>query len=1645
MANIVIRFIGDTSGLRGLLQSIGQETNAFVSRTNAASQLTLQRQLGLPSSKGLGNQTGSFVTALKTEIDSYNKVLRTTGEVQLKVFKGLDRKGQPLFTEQTIAEAEAYHGNLDRIITAQEKYSESRQRLSAAESEALVTGRALAQDISDRTSLITKENVTRGVSTEKIIADAKTRLPLISQEIAETKKQLKVRDDLSKSFVKPLTGAAATKFQTKSIALEERLSALQKERLQLGGRVIGNQQLLNRLNDEAGRIIAADPTLNTLKGRYNAYQQAQGILLGGLRKDLVATGKAVEAAKVALPPVPTNIETLRTRYKGLFAELQRFGLGQLPGGAAASEAQLGAALYAQQTKISAPIKNLTTGFTTFRGGFINPVTREQQEFSAEVDSSGRVVTKFGGQLSGLGRVLQQTARNFQKVVEWTVATTFVFGGLAAVTKTIQSIIVLDKSLQQFAITAQLSSIQAKSFFNVIADVAFRTATPLAELLKSADDIALAMRKAGQSAGDWQKSIVQLTQSVGILTNLAGIDTVKATDLLVSTVKQLNITAEDTPRLLAKITAVAGGQSTSIADIVQGLGTLAEASEQAGLSIDQMISTVQVLSQVTAKTPSEVAVSLKNLMGSIDSAGAVRALKEFGISVRDEAGNLKPFLEVYKEISAAISSGIIPTGRVKDVVKGIAGGPRRAPDAAALLAALSQIFQVEERSINASNEALIANQKILDTTAAKVTQLGVLFTQATFQKFAGTLNSTLNTVITVATALLQVFSAIPSELVTIVAGLLALSLAGKGITGLFSTISRTQFLGFLPRLADNLFLARKALIEFSNAELLAANRSLGLTSIPTRLGNLGKVLGALSGGKALLGLTIGTTAIAGLVALSQQSNKTQEDVSGLASTLTGIGGWVALGAFPALGAVLLGVSAGFSLLGENARKSREEMEAQAETVRQATAAYKDTSTRIGDLKEQQRKLLSEINNLKNSQDGSTESYAALIDAEKQYGNITSQLIDANSSLAESFHQITLNMPGLAESYGLLITQAKAGLLSVAETEKLLKDITAVIAKSRGLTLPTEALLPTRPKPEDIKSLTGSTQAFTTDIFHGIFTPKLVADISSFAKQPELVTRLFSPDGTRLIADFEFSTQNLLAVQDALGITFKNNTSALDLYNRTLNEAIIGTNSATGAEYRYNQILANLDAQVLLGKNQDIVKIQKERAKIAELLEFAASQAKDVNQARALQALANQQFGPTGAPLEIRASVEEALKIGKAINSVGRFWDDIINDPQAFAVAVHEYLVNQAGADIEGLVPKIGAASAAFDDFFESLKSGSDTVLSDLSTKLLDLQASFQAGDINAKDFEKQRKALLSQVDALNAFNAQFDKSTEVGKAFAENYDKILPILSKLPGFLDATTWSADNFTQKLFDVIFKLGLTGAQTEEVIKRLVALALVMDKIDGLVATITVQLKTVVGPQTRKEKELANLETGGINSIWKEIEAWLKKGKPPSSGRGGGGGPNVGLLDLPEEIANAVNRDALIKEAIKRATALQSKIPGATKEAKNDIVELLQGTQRILEVRHVKEELLRKALEELADIEKKKLDFETKADTIRRIRVGAGDFSAIANVPMNAATGVSVGGPQGPITVNLGISGQILTPAQFDQLANKIASYLKRQIAAG
>jgi hypothetical protein len=372
-----------------------------------------------------------------------------------------------------------------------------------------------------------------------------------------------------------------------------------------------------------------------------------------------------------------------------------------------------------------------------------------------------------------------------------------------------------------------------------------------------------------------------------------------------------------------------------------------------------------------------------------------------------------------------------------------------------------------------------------------------------------------------------------------------------------------------------------------------------------------------------------------------------------------------------------------------------------------------------------------------------------------------------------------------------------------------------------------------------------------------------------------------------------------------------------------------------------------------------------------------------------------------------------------------------------------------------------------------------------------EADFSAQNTQQNEIGAGANKVIAALEAESvAFAELADKQGAGANAqqfFNESVGQLFKGLSRLPGMQDAATLSAGQLITKIYGLAEAAGVSGkgmdALTGHVLKLIDNLQ-TLDKIKvkfgidinadasqaikamqlikaafieglgkmGNISNASPEFLSGITAQLKGFDEAIALlkKIGGSNSTENSaISSIIGSGKGTAFGNPAGAGSktktkpglDVSTLDLPDEIFNASNKNALIQKAIAMAKELQHKIPGADKDAKNDVVEVLHGMDKLLEVRGVKEDLLARALKELADVEQKRLEFDTKADFIQRIRVGSGSFAALANVPLNSATGVSVGGPNGPITVNLNINGQILTPAQFTALSNKIAAAILRQ----
>lgn len=1597
---------------------------------------------------------GLFVNNLKAEIDGVNRTFKQSGDVIRRVISDytvdIDKAGKhyikPLFDDQyvssfkkTIGDLDAYEKALKRTGSTEKKILADRlktfEKILPME-EKIASLQAQAKSATSNTEQVRSA----GAARIAIYQNALNQIPAGRQNNAARNK---ATADLQAEI------AAQNQLMSAAVATENAIQA------EIGQTI---RQIENAERASRGRATA-------LRNRNPAYGQ-------------------LAAAANAIPPIQKDLSSALRNSEDLRKNLLGAGLGA---GQKYGTTGFQKALSDQEAAVTRYNQNLRTGVTTVQGQFIKTLkdgSNILSTFAVDLDKNGKVIGRWGGQLAGAGTFLRQTVRDFQKVVEWTIATTVVFGTLAAVVTQLKSINELNTLLARLSITAQTSAQDTGKLFTALGEVSIATATPLKEIIQVADDIALATREAGDSTEEWRAKIVDLTTAVGIFTNLTGVETVTATDQLSSTFKQLSIQPNEIVGILSKVTAVAGGQANAIADIVKALSSVSEAARAAGFSVDEQIASVQVLSQVTSKTADEIATSFKNLFGSISSVGSVKILKEFGIEVRDAAGGIRPFLDIYREVSVALEKGIIPQNRLPDILRGISGGPRRAPDAAALLSNIGRIDEVVGRAAGASNEALIANAKLLDTNKAKIIQLQNAIDIAIFEKLGQSVSELVGFFTEVGTVVANAFNGLDANLVNVLLKFGALALIAKtliaglrllGLGNLFAGLknSLTQVDGQLTSIA-----AKSNLINGS------ARGPGGRFITPPATGGPGRFAG--SAGKLLVGGLVagGTLAALGSGADTNSIGAMLQFGGAITAMIPGL---QAVGIGAALAGTAIQLFAGNT---DVAKKSSHDLSVEVYTLTQAIQANQEEANSFS---KAQASSLATIRELQAKTKRTADEQLRLSSATETYVTSTLGLAAANKRVSDSFTEILGKMPELSDRYETFKNQTN---LSADALKKLQVELAKDILRGQGQDIlagefagkispafrtgNTENAVPsvkvrggqvnfgdllTNPALVD-KLVAGGPAA------QGGLTAEVVKAINNSSNQAFIQSALAQLKGDPELAKAAGLSpervDHLIKVLTVLGdnvASFNSNSIAL-----TQQQATIQAKLAIGV---FNQkqgtaaTTANNLAQLL---NQGVGTF-----KPAEGRNTGGGGISELIEAQKLIALLSEK-----ADAGIALTNDELIKAAKNVLILsGNFGDLSTVSDEALNRGILQTL-QAAGVEESILIQltqqfgiELAKTADEADELVAALQKAKNSASQNFADRSLQLQIAKNNGD-----FEKNA-AGLATLTAQNeqAYKSELKLIEAISSLNSTGYTELAANLEKITGLQYLATLTGDELAGKqqeigveLIENAIKAGVNAEGIKKIQTQILLLIATLNAIPAQTQTV-VRVTTVYdnikfpnsdrnidrrdgGPTSsdiKKQKD-ANKE---IKKIIDDINKIIGKGsgsslgklpsalKPKSSGSSAAYN-KPGLLDIPEEIINSGNYQQLLNKAIANAKSLQSKVPGETKANRKEIVELLNGTKVVLEKRGIGEEYLRRAMDELTDQIKKQNELLQKADIIRRIRVQAGDISALANVPVNSRSGVSVGGPQGPVNVTLNLNGTVLTPAQFSQFADLIAASLKRQLSA-
>jgi TP901 family phage tail tape measure protein len=157
---------------------------------------------------------------------------------------------------------------------------------------------------------------------------------------------------------------------------------------------------------------------------------------------------------------------------------------------------------------------------------------------------------------------------------------------------------------------------------------------------------------------------ELLRSTMMLSKLGALDSATATDDLTSTLNSYNLSANEAASVVDKLVAVDNVAATSAGELAVALRYTAAAAQESGVTLDQLISYIGVISSTSRQSAESIGQAMKTMFtrmqdikaGKIDEDGlginnVETALARVNIKLRDNQLNFRDMGTVLEEVAA----------------------------------------------------------------------------------------------------------------------------------------------------------------------------------------------------------------------------------------------------------------------------------------------------------------------------------------------------------------------------------------------------------------------------------------------------------------------------------------------------------------------------------------------------------------------------------------------------------------------------------------------------------------------------------------------------------------------------------------------------------------------------------------------------------------------------------------------------------------------------------------------------------------------------------------------------------------------------------------------------------------------------------
>lgn len=141
----------------------------------------------------------------------------------------------------------------------------------------------------------------------------------------------------------------------------------------------------------------------------------------------------------------------------------------------------------------------------------------------------------------------------------------------------------------------------------------------------------------------------------VKTSLLGISVAQlsATDsvrLLISGMKQFNMTADESGKILDAINEISNNYSVDAKNLLEALSVSGQVAKNAGIDFHTLLGYITALSEATGRAGRELGNSIKSIISFSQRPKAIEVFEQLGVHVVNAEGNYRNFVDVFTELS-----------------------------------------------------------------------------------------------------------------------------------------------------------------------------------------------------------------------------------------------------------------------------------------------------------------------------------------------------------------------------------------------------------------------------------------------------------------------------------------------------------------------------------------------------------------------------------------------------------------------------------------------------------------------------------------------------------------------------------------------------------------------------------------------------------------------------------------------------------------------------------------------------------------------------------------------------------------------------------------------------------------------------------